>query len=119
MKSLHTRLNDQKEAVLSVTQKFGRFKGMQEFGVSDYACFSKWLKEVTQDESFGLSPQMRLDTSQTLGDQLVDAFLRKVAQLQTQNEELREKVEYLKWQLADHHEKEEKQALAVLEVCQA
>ena len=119
MKSLHKRLDYQEEAVLSVCRKFGRFRAMREFGVSDYPAFAKWLKEVTGDENYGLNPQIRLDSSQTLGDQLVDAFLRKVAQLQAQNEELREQIAYLKWQLEQAGEKEQSQALAILEVCQA
>jgi len=119
MKSLHVRLDPQKEAVLDLTRKFGRFKAMAEFGVSDYVCFAKWLEEVTGNENFGLNPQISLNGRQTLGDQLVTSFLRKVAQLQAQNEELRDRVKDLNWQLEGVGEKEERQALAVLEVCQA
>lgn len=118
MESLHKRLDDQKEEVLRITETFGRFRAMRDFGVRDYICFSKWLKEVTGDEDFGLQPKIRPDSSQTLGDQLVTAFLRKVAQLQTENERLRERIKDLEWQLAAASEKEEIQALAVLEVCQ-
>ncbi len=119
MKSLHKRLDPQKEAVLSMVRKFGRFKAMDEFEVRDYPGFVKWLKEVTGDENFGLNPQISLDGHQTLGDQLVSAFLCKVAKLQAQNEELREHIKALNWQLERNGEKEEAQALAVLEVCQA
>jgi hypothetical protein len=119
MKSLHTRLDDQKEAVLSTTRKFGRFKAMAEFGISDYVCFDNWLEDITHEKNFGLRPQISLDGHQTLGDQLVTTFLCKVAQLQAQNKELRDQVEYLTEQLAMASEKEEIQSLAVLEVCQA
>lgn len=118
MKALHKRLDHQKEAVLAVTRRFGRSRAMQKFQVNDYLCFSRWLEEVTGDENFGLRPEISLDTRQTLGDQLVAAFLRKVARLQAENEELRERVEYLESQLDGHKELEELQALAVLEVCQ-
>ena len=118
METLHTRLDDQKEEVLRITETFGRFRAMRDFGVRDYVCFSKWLKEVTGDENFGVCPKISPDSSQTLGDQLVVAFLRKVAQLQTENERLRERINALEWHLAAASEKEETQALAVLEVCQ-
>lgn len=119
MKSLHTRLDEQKEAVLSYTRKFGRFKAMVEFGVSDYACFIKWLEEVTGDEMYGITPQISLDGHKTLGDQLVTAFLCKVAQLEAQNQELRDRVKELEEQLEGTGEVEGKQVLAVMEVCQA
>lgn len=119
MKSLHARLDPIKDEVLSFTEEFGRFKAMSQFGVRDYLCFSNWLKEVTGNENFGINPKICLDGHRTLGDQLVDAFLRKVAELQTERETLRQRIDYLEWQLAAASEKEEKQALAILEVCQA
>ncbi len=119
METLHTRLDYQKEAVLSVTEKFGRFKAMDVFKVRDYLCFSHWLREATGNENFGLNPKISLDGGQTLGDQVVDAFLQKVAQLQAENEKLHKEIEYLKWLRSSSIEKEELQALAVLEVCQA
>lgn len=118
MKSLHERLDYQKEEVLRVTETLGVFKAMRQFNVASYDRFRMWLKEVTGDENFGLYPKIRLTTSQTLGDQLVDAFLRKVAALETENKKLHEEVEHLKWQLSGNDGKEELQTLAVLEVCQ-
>lgn len=118
MKSLHTRLDPQKEAVLSVTEKFGRFRAMDEFGVKDYPGFCKWIEETTGNENFGLNPKIRLNGHQTLGDQLVDAFLCKVAQLQTQNKQLGERIRFLEWQLERTGGKEQNQALAILEVCE-
>lgn len=118
MKTLHTRLDYQKEAVLAYTKRLGRFRAMLEFGVKDYLCFSNWLEEATADENFGLSPAINLDRGQTLGDHVVNAFLRKVAELQAENRTLKERVEYLESRLDGHKEKEELQAMAVLEVCQ-
>jgi len=119
MKSLHTRLDYQKDKVLEVTEIFGRHRAMDKFGVSSYDRFCNWLEEVTHDKNFGLNPKIRLDSGQTLGDQLVDAFVRKVAALATQNEALRQENEYFKWLLSRDNGKETEQALAVLEVCQA
>ena len=118
MKSLHSRLDNKKEEVLEVTRTFGLFKAMQQFDVSDYACFTKWLQEVTGDEHFGLHPKIKSDLHQTLGDQLVVAFLNKVAQLKSENEKLRQRAEYLEWQLSRSSEREQSQALAILHSCE-
>ena len=118
MKSLHTRLDQQKETVLSVTAKFGRWRAMRDFKVSDYGCFHNWLKEVTGDENFGLNPAICLDGHKTLGDQLVAAFINTVLALKVENQKLHEELEYIKWLQSSARDKEELQALAVLEVCQ-
>lgn len=119
MKSLHQRLDHQKDAVLSVTAKFGRFKAMDEFRVRDYPGFVRWLKEVTRDENFGIRPKISLNGHQTLGDQLVSAFLHKVATLEAKLAERNRRIAFLEWQLERTGEKEQNQALAILEVCEA
>jgi len=119
MKSLHTRLDHQKDAVLSVTENFGRFKAMAEFGVRDYPGFCKWLKEVTGDENYGLRPKVGTNGRQTLGDQLVEAVLRKVASLETKLAERNERISVLEWQLEHADGKEQNQALAILQACEA
>ena len=118
MKSLHTRLDPRKDEVLRITGTFGQFKGMREAGVASYDCFRRWLKEVTGDENFGLHPKIKLAGDQTLGDQCVEAFLRKVAYLETRNAEKDRRIEYLEWQLSLGQPKQLQQALTVLEVCQ-
>ena len=118
MKSLHTRLDPIKDRVLRITETFGQFKGMQEAGVASFDCFRRWLKEVTGDENFGLHPKIKLDGDQTLGDQLVDAFLRKVADLETKLARRNGRIEYLERQLFLRQPKQLQQALTVLEVCQ-
>jgi len=119
MKSLHTRLDPRKEEILRITETFGPFKAMTDFHVAGYDRFRIWLKEVTGDENFGSRPKIRLDGDQSLGDQLVAAFLRKVARFQAENEDLKKRIKLLEWQLDHTREKEQEQALAVLEVCQA
>lgn len=118
MKSLHARLDHQKEEVLRVTETFGQFKGMRFAKVSSYDCFKRWLKDVTGDENFGLRPKIDLNSHQTLGDQLVDAFLRKVSTLEAQNESLSERIDFLEWTLSHSQEKEDTQALAIVQACQ-
>ena len=118
MKSLHTRLDPVRDEVLKVTETFGRFKAMRQFRVSSYDCFARWLEEVTHDKNFGLCPRISLNGRQTLGDQLVYAFLRKVANLEAENERLRQRNEILELQLSPAEELEDQQALAILEVCQ-
>lgn len=119
MKSLRVRLDPIKEEVVAYTKKFGRTAAMHNFGVRDYKCFSEWLTEVTGDANFGLNPQISLNSRQSLGDQLVAAFLRKVADLETENERLREENRFLKWQLDPGREKEMGQAVTILEACES
>ena len=118
MKSLHTRLDPQKDAVLKVTGIFGRWRAMQVFEVKDYLCFNDWLKEVTGDENFGLNPKISLNGRGSLGDQVVAAFIQTVLTLKDQVKALREENEYLKRQLENDGSKEELQTLAVLQVCE-
>ena len=82
MKSLHARLDPIREEVLRHTETFGRFQAMSKFEVASYDRFSNWLEEVTHDKNFGLYPTISLDGNKPLGDQLVEAFLRKVADLE-------------------------------------
>ena len=119
MRTLHSRLDCQKEEVLKVTKMFGRFRAMRQFGVRSFDRFTLWLEEVTDDKNFGLNPVISPNNSQTLGDQLVFAFLRKVASLQAENQRLRQRIEILDLQLSPAQETEDLQAMAVLEVCQA
>lgn len=119
MKSLHQRLDYQKDEVLKVTETFGPFRAMDEFGVRDYVGFAKWLKEVTGDENFGIRPKINTNGRQTLGDQLVEAVLRKVASLETKLAERDERISVLEWQLEHADGKEQNQALAILQACEA
>ena len=118
MKSYHARLDDQMEDVLKVTRILGRFKAMRQFRLLSPDRFALWLKEVTGDENYGLNPVINPNSSQTLGDQLVYAFLRKVARLEAENERLRQTIEILDLQLSPAKETEDLQTMAILDVCQ-
>lgn len=115
--SLHTRLDPRKEEVLKVVKSFGVFRAMEDFQVASYDRFLKWLKEVTGNANFGINPAIALGGSQSLGDQLVAAFLRKLADLEGQRADLQERIRVLEWQLAGPRETEYRQALTVLEAC--
>ena len=117
MKSYHTRLDPIKEKVLRHTETFGQFQAMSKFKVPSYDCFIRWLEEVTGDKNFGIHPKISLDGHKTLGDQLVEAFLRKVADLEATVAERDQKIEHLEWLLEQGGGKEMEHALAVLEVC--
>lgn len=56
MESLKKRLESIKDDVLKVTAEEGQHAGMRHANVKDYIAFTKWLKEVTGDENFGLQP---------------------------------------------------------------
>lgn len=118
MKSLHTRLDYQKEEVLKVTETFGQLAAMNAYSVKDYYRFRCWLKDVTGDDNFGIRPKLNHSFHQTLGDQLVEAFLRKVADLEAQNESLNQRVKFLDWSLSHTEGKQEMQALAIVDACQ-
>lgn len=118
MKSLHTRLDPIRDEVLEFTRTYGRFKAMWKFRVSSYERFCNWLEEVTKDENFGLRPVIDHGSNETLGDQLVSAFLRKVADLEDKLAERDRRIEFLEWQLSHAKDREEQQGLAVLESCQ-
>jgi len=119
MQPLHTRLDHQKDRVLKVTELFGRSRAMEEFEVSDYVCFSEWLKEVTRDENFGLRPKIHLDGGQTFTNQLAVKVIRMLLDLQAENERLVKENRELKRQLLPDGRVDADQALAILEVCQA
>lgn len=117
MLTLHKRLDHQKDEVLQVCENYGIFRAMDQFKVASYDRFQIWLKEVTGNENFGLHPKLDLSNRQPLGDQVVEAFLRKVAAMEKTNIELEKRNRFLEWQLNQHHEKDLNQAMAVMEVC--
>ncbi len=118
MKSLHARLDDQKDQVLRVVEAFGVFRAMDQFAVSSYDRFRIWLQETTGDGDYGLRPKISPRSGETLGDQLVAAFLLKVAALEADNTRLKQQVDGLRWQLERGKGPELDQALAVLEACE-
>lgn len=118
MKSLHTRLDDQKDDVLEVVETFGRFRAMSQFQVKDYPGFCKLLRDWGKDENFGLRPKINYTGHQSLGDQLVEAFLRKVANLEAENKRVKQRNDFLEWQLSQQSPVEEHQTLAILQTCE-
>jgi hypothetical protein len=118
MLSLESRLSGVKDEVLKATETYGRFKAMNQFGVKDYIAFNKWLERVTGEKDFGVTPRIRYTTNETLGDQLVEAFLSKVARLEARNKELDDRIKFLEWQLTQKENKTDTQAMAVLAVCE-
>ncbi len=117
MKSAHARLDPQKEEVLKVCDTFGQFHAMDRFKIKSVIAFRAWLKDVTGNENYGIAPKLRLDNRQTLGDQLVNAFIQKVADLQDQLKEKNKRIDFLEWQLSQGNDKEISQSLSVLEAC--
>jgi len=119
MRSLHTRLDYRRDEVLKFAARFGQFRAMEEFEVKSYAQFSAWLREVTGDENFGLHPKISLGDHKTLGEQLTDAFLRKVAQLQDENQRLKAQIEMLKLTARANKKHDENLAIETLEIVSA
>lgn len=119
MKSLHTRLDYRRDEVLKFAARFGQFRAMEEFEVKSYAQFSAWLEEVTGDENFGLHPALSLGSHKTLGEQLTDAFLHKVAQLQDENRRLKAQIEVLGQMARINRKHDENLAIETLEMVEA
>lgn len=119
MQSYRKRLEPIKDKVLAKTETYGQQEGMDCAGVKDYVCFRNWLKEVAGNENFGIPPKIRLIYGQTLGDQLLEAFLKKLAEVKAANTGLLNDIEYLKSQLAKEHTEEEPKVMALLAACEA
>jgi len=114
--SLKNKFNGNRQEVLDYVQKYGRFKAMLEYGVNDYGCFSSWVVDATKDQNFGLNPTLSSNRVPSIDD-VIQAFIRKVVQLERENAELKEQ---MKFHSADKEEQEEcwnVGANAVLEVC--
>lgn len=118
MNSLHTRLDPIKEEVLNYTQRHGRFQAMDKFEVKDYACFHSWLEEVTDDPLFGFEAACRNNGNRSLLDELLDKFLFKVAKLEAEVKRLRRENEWLQETRDQRREIQEKNILAVLQICE-
>lgn len=117
MQSLHTRLDPIKQEVLDYTDTFGIFGAMRKYRIASWDCFHGWLKGATGNEKFGIYHRLTSDGRQTIGEQLVNAFLLKVEQLEVENERLRQTIEFLRLQLSPSKDIEELEALAVMEAC--
>lgn len=115
--SLKARFNGNRDEVLEYTANFGRWKAMTKFNIRDYLAFTRFLMEMTGDENFGVKPKLNLNGNQSLGDQLIEAIISKVARMEAQNQGLRQRIELLEWELNLKREAEPIKALAVLEVC--
>ena len=118
MKSVKERLTGQEKEVLKVAETYGRFQAMTKYGIKDYIAFSRWIEEETGDKNFGDNPKIRYTAGQSLGMQLMDAFLSKISHYEAQVKELREENEYLRLQLIKENEHDELRAIALLSTCE-
>lgn len=115
MKSLNTRLDDKKGQVLKFTKLFGRGAAMDEYGVRDYVCFADWLKEVTQDENFGLNPTFGSRGNKGILNQVAIKVIRTLLDLQAENEELRKRNSAMSRELSHDNGNNHQEALSLLE----
>lgn len=56
MQSLKNRFKDKIPEVLEYTRQNGRWAAMEHFGIKDYVCFYRFLKEETDEPNFGVAP---------------------------------------------------------------
>ncbi len=92
--ALSKRLADQKDEVLRFTKRYGRYAAMDKFSVADTLAFDKLLTEWTGDEKYGYHPEINLSSSRSIGEQLADALVGKIVDLQNQNKELTERLNF-------------------------
>ena len=117
MESLHKRLDPQKTSVLATCEALGQFETMELFKVRCYPSFTRWLKEVTGDENFGLRSTLDLQDGADLGDRLVAAFLRKLAHLEADIAKRDQRIEHLEYQLEIRGHKEQTEVISLLQTC--
>lgn len=117
MQSLKTRLENCRKEVLDYTKYHGRSEAMDKFDIKTYDSFARWLEEETGEKMFGFRPVLGVDRNTSLGDQLVDAFLRKVAYMETERAKQVEIIKTLRWQLAQRKERDDVKVMAILTEC--
>lgn len=116
--SLKSRFNGNKEEVLAYTKTYGRGPAMRKYDIRTYTSFKDWLEEETGDENYGINPTIRPD-GQPLGDQVLNAFLKYVSESKIGLEALKAENELLRERLRIRKLENEKQAIPVLEACEA
>lgn len=111
MQSIKNRLGDKIPEVLDYTRQYGRSAAMDKFGIKDYICFDKFLKEETDEPNFGVAPINRPRISNRPVDvQLFQAYARKVsllktlARLRSEGKGLDKRIEDLEQQLVEAEE---------------
>lgn len=112
----HRWLEEHKEEVIDHVRNYGRWETLdwleRTAGIKDYLTLHKLLLKETGDAYFGLTASLR-HQGQNLGDQLIDAMLRKVAQVEGEKVNLVREIDRLRRTLEfrGRHEKEKIVAL--------
>lgn len=108
MKPLRIALKDRTDDILRVTAEKGQFQGMRFAGVRDYIAFTRWLKEVTGSETYGLRPanpdSLRSD-SWTCHQAWMErhtarlSLLKRKADLEREIEEVEQDIRMWEWKI--------------------
>ena len=117
--SLRNRFNGQTQEILEYTEVFGRWEAMKKYHVSMEA-FDRWLLSEGKDEDFGNIPKLN-QVDKSLGEQLLEAVISKVAREEAKNTKLTERIALLERQLdfirENRHRKSQEQALNLYQLC--
>jgi hypothetical protein len=103
--ALRNKLATRKEEVLEYTKRYGQGQAMTRYDVTPIA-FHKLMSRWTGDENYGSNPQINMESPKGVGDQLVEAILRKIYKLENDNQRLKEKLQIMQFQLRGEHRKE-------------
>ena len=114
MQSLKAKFNGNCQEVLDFIGTYGVFAGMTKYQVKDYAAMRNWLKEVTGDENFGISPKFDTYPGETAFDKLAKALCKTIWEVMADNERLQKENKAI-WQVIKERGKadEEKARLAL------
>lgn len=120
--SLSKRFNGNAKDVIEYTRIWGQGKAMDKYEIKDYIAFTKFLKEKTGDEHFGIRPALSNSFRGDWAEDLLNAFTNKLLKMETELQELRERnhnltveLEYHKAQAANHVEPKVRE---IMRLCQ-
>jgi len=99
MQSIKTRFNGNAQEVIDYTRIWGRQKAMrmveEKYGIKDYLCFSKFLEAETGNPNFGLCPTLGGTGNNSWAEDLLDAFISKIRQMEAERERLQTELKRL------------------------
>lgn len=97
--SLKSRFNGNKEEVIEYTRLWGKGKAMDKYGVKDYLAFSKFIEGEIGDSNFGVSPMLSGAGNKTWAEDLLNAFVHKINQMEAQKQQLEKELHQAKLEL--------------------
>lgn len=118
MRSLHDRLDPIKSEVLECLEKYGWGECYARGYFRDYIAAQRWVEETTGNPNFGSNPRLPVGNVQSLLDRTLDTFIRKLADLKTENARLMARNKYLEAQLSVRERDQVERLFALQKACE-